>query len=83
MRTPKLDYAKYTKTTLDIDDSLIAKVLENSKGQPTMSDEDVKLAILSLFMTCKRQQEIIDELVPVVNDLRTPKPKKKLRFRKK
>lgn len=82
MKTPKLDLAKFTKTTLDIEETLITKVLENSHGQPAMSDEDVKLAILSLLNTCKVQQTIIDELVIVVNDMRAPK-QKKFRIRKK
>lgn len=68
-----IDLAKYTKTTLDIEETLITRVLENSHGQPTMSDEDVKLAILSLLNTCKVQQTIIDEIVIVVNDMREPK----------
>lgn len=67
-----IDLAKYTKTTLDIENTLITSVLENSHGQPTMSDEDMKLALLSLLNTCKVQQTIIDELVIVVNDLREP-----------
>ena len=73
MRYPILDLARHTKTTLDIDESLITSVLNNSHGQPTMSDEDTKLAILSLLLTCKRQQTVIDELVDSVNEMRTPK----------
>jgi hypothetical protein len=52
---PRLDYARFTPTTLDIEESLIVQVLKNSKGERTMSDEDVKLALLSLFSTCKFQ----------------------------
>lgn len=65
-----LDYSRYTETTLDIDNTLAAAVLEHSHGNPTMSDEDVKVAIVSLLLTCKRQQTVIDELVSEVNDLR-------------
>ena len=72
---PRLDYARFTPTTLDIEESLIVQVLKNSKGERTMSDEDVKLALLSLFSTCKFQQELIDELVNCVNELRKPKKK--------
>lgn len=79
---PKLDYAQFTSTTLAIDETLIARVLENSHGQPTMSDKDVKLAILSLLYTCKHQQSIIDELVNCVNELREPKKKFWHRFKK-
>lgn len=75
MRYPALDLAPYTKTTLDIDETLINAALSHSHGQPTMSDEDVKLAILSLLNTCKRQQTVIDELVNCVNEMRAPKTK--------
>lgn len=78
---PILDLAKYTETTLDIDNSFAVAVLENSQGLPTMSDEDMKIAIVSLINTCTRQQAVIDELVNCVNELRettkkTRKPKK-------
>lgn len=72
---PNLDLARFTKTTLDVDNTLANAVLENSYGQPTMSDEDVKIAILSLINTCRTQQEVIDELVTCVNELRAPKKK--------
>lgn len=65
-----LDYAKYTETTLNIDNTLAVAVLANSAGLPTMSDEDMKIAIVSLINTCTRQQAVIDELVTEVNTLR-------------
>lgn len=74
-RYPKLDYARFTPNTLDIEQTLIVSVLKQSQGQRTMSDEDVKLAILSLFNTCKTQQQLIDELVDCVNEIREPKKK--------
>jgi len=77
----KLDFAKNTGKTLEVEDSMITHVLQNSFGEPTMSNEDVKLAVLSLYNTCKVQQEYIDELVNCVNELRAPK--KKFRRRKK
>lgn len=70
-----LDFAKYTKTTLDVDNTLANAVLENSHGHPVMSAEDTKIAIVSLLNTCKRQQEIIDELVSCVNEQRNTKKK--------
>lgn len=72
---PQMDYMQnvHPHKPFDIEETLIVAVLKNSHGQPTMSDEDVKLALLSLFNTCKTQQNIIDELVECVNDLRTPK----------
>ncbi len=77
-----LDYSKYTETTLNVDDTLAAAVLKNSHGNPTMSDEDVKIAILSLLMTCKRQQSVIDELVVEVNTLRETTRKFRFPFKK-
>lgn len=74
-RYPKLDYARFTPNTLDINETLIVSVLKQSQGQRTMSDEDVKLAILSLFNTCMTQQQLIDELVDCVNEIREPKKK--------
>jgi len=72
---PQLDYARFTPTTLDIEETLVVSALKQSQGQRTMSDEDVKLAILSLYCTCKTQQGIIDELVGAVNEMREPKKK--------
>jgi hypothetical protein len=80
---PNLDLAKHTKTTLDVNNTLAAAVLENSYGQPTMSDNDVKVAIISLLNTCRTQQEVIDELVDYVNKQRALKTKRKLWNRKK
>lgn len=70
----RLEVGRHT-TLLNVDDTLISAVLENSHGKPTMSDEDVKLALLSLLNTCRTQQYIINELVGCVNELRTPKKK--------
>ena len=81
MRYRKLDLAKFTETTLDVDNTLAVAVLANSAGLPTMSDEDMKIAIISLINTCRTQQEVIDELVNCVNELRAPK--KKPWYRKK
>lgn len=72
---PNLDLAKFTKTTLDVDNTLAAAVLDNSHGLPTMSDKDMKIAIVSLINTCRTQQEVIDELVNAVNEMRAPKKK--------
>lgn len=77
-----LDYARFAKTTLDIDNTLAAAVLENSAGLPTMSDEDMKIAIVSLLNTCTRQQAVIDELVTEVNELRDIKRHFRLPFKK-
>lgn len=74
---PILDLAKYIDTTLDIDNTLIVDALKNSAGLPTMSEEDTKIAIVSLLNTCTRQQNVIDELVDCVNELRAPKKKRK------
>ena len=74
---PRLDYAKnIDHPVFDIEDTLLINVLRNSYGQPTMSNEDVKLAILSLYNTCKTQQQLIDELIECINDLRTPKKRR-------
>ena len=73
MLYPVLDYSRHTPLAFDIENTLVVDVLKNSHGEPTMSDEDVKLAVLSLFNTCKTQQHIIEELVECVNELRTPK----------
>lgn len=70
---PNLDLANYTETTLDVNNTLAAAVLQNSHGDPTMSDNDVKIAIISLLNTCRTQQEVIDELVNYVNEQRAPK----------
>lgn len=67
---PRLDYARYTETTLKVQETLAADSLKNSYGSPTMSEEDVKTAIVSLLMINERQQVIIDELVRCVNELR-------------
>ncbi len=76
MYYPILEYTKTVQhPTFYIEETLIIQVLKNSYGEPTMSDDDVKLAILSLFNTCKTQQAYIDELVDCVNELRTPKKK--------
>ena len=83
MRTPKLDLARFTDTTLDVNETLAVAVLANSAGFPTMSDEDMKIAIISLINTCTQQQSVIDELVSVVNELREPKPRRKFPFFKK
>lgn len=72
---PHLDFAKASNrtTNLKVDETLIAAVFQNSKGERTMPDKDVKLALLSLYSTCITQQALIDELVSCVNELRTPK----------
>ena len=77
MYYPQLDYARnvHPRKPFDIEETLIVQVLKNSQGQRTMSEDDVKLAVLSLFCTCKTQQALIDELVECVNDLRRPKKK--------
>ena len=72
---PKLDFARFTPNTLDIEQTLVVHALKQSQGQPTMSDEDVKLAILILYNTCTTQQQLIDELVDCVNEMRQPKKK--------
>lgn len=77
-----LDSARYTETTLDIDNTVAVAVLQNSAGLPTMSDEDMKLAIVSLINTCTRQQAVIDELVTEVNELRDIKRHFRLPFKK-
>lgn len=78
---PKLDLAKYTTNSkLDVDNTLARAVLKNSEGDPTMSDEDTKVAIVSLLNTCRVQQQFIDELVECVNEMRAAKPKRKLKF---
>ena len=79
-RFPNLDLARYTETSLDVHNTLAAAVLDKSNGFPTMSDEDMKIAIVSLINTCRAQQRVIDELVTYVNDERAPKPKKKIRI---
>lgn len=76
---PILDLAAHTETTLDVDNTLAVAVLSNSAGLPTMSDEDMKIAIVSLINTCTCQQAVINELVTYVNEQRSPK---KSRFRK-
>lgn len=67
---PLLDYAKHVDTAFDVDRTLAVAVLKNSAGLPTMSNEDMKIAIISLINTCSSQQKVIDELVSCVNDLR-------------
>lgn len=67
---PTLDFARYQETTLDVHETLAVAVLQNSAGLPTMSEEDMKIAIISLINTCTKQQTVIDELVNCVNELR-------------
>lgn len=82
MKYPRLDFARHTDTTLDIEETMLVQALHHSRGLRVMSEEDVKLAILSLYNTCKTQQAVIDELVVCVNELREPKKKPFWHFRK-
>jgi hypothetical protein len=77
MHYPRMDHAKavHPRRPFDIEETMLVAALKHSQGSPTMSDEDVKIGLLSLLSTCKFQQELIDELVQCVNELRTPKKK--------
>lgn len=58
----------------DFDLSVLNKILENSRGESSLSDEDLKLAIVCLIGTCARQEVRIQSLISQVAELKaTPK----------
>ena len=82
-QTPTLDLlAVVPGVSLDVTNTMAQYVLENSKGETTMSNEDMKIAIVSLLHTCTVQQKMIDELTTRVNAKRTEKPKRRFGFKK-
>ena len=58
---------------LDHELALIDASLKQSSGEPSMSPEDVKLAVLALQGLAKNQLELIDALHREIRELKKPK----------
>lgn len=69
-----LDFAFTTRgPVLDHELALFEACLKNSKGEPSMSPEDTKLALLALQGLAKNQLELIDALRREIAELKKPK----------
>jgi hypothetical protein len=53
---------------IKFDLSMLEETLSHSTGEPTMSNEDMKLSILNLIGIVKHQQVEIEKLARVVNE---------------
>lgn len=70
------------ENVLAMDRDLLEASLAASRGEDTMSDKDMKIAILALRGVCVSQQELIDGLFTYLTTVPVKKPWYKRIFQK-
>jgi len=68
------------KTAVGLDTQVLEETLGKTRGEATMSDEDMKLTIVMLMMIVKRQDQMIQVLAGEIVDLQAEPTKKFWQF---
>ena len=69
--------SKFINVAIETSIKGLMTIFANSKGEPVMSDEDVKLALLDTMMALKHQMKINEILTKRIEDIEA-RPQRKI-----